>query len=289
MNYKKVVLLTIVVILFFGVTYYIYNINREKSLKHLEYANIEREEITYNQKEINNLIIGYENAIVEAINNNKFRLVESYIDSNSKFYNMQNKLVTRLSNRKITEKLLGVQIENVKEEGNVLKVYVYEKFSINYGGTITKVKEFNYIYEVKKVDGKLKLSNIETNEKKTDIKDNKESKVSDNFSNETNYELTGKWEYTPTDIIEINKDLNKFIDKKVQISGKIIHIKEGYASMDIIVSDGGSFIHLYFHKKQKLFEGDNITISGNVVKNDFDFKGNKIISIYVDEVNTKSY
>ncbi|SHK44705.1 TcaA NTF2-like domain-containing protein [Tepidibacter formicigenes] len=270
----------------------VYNIssntkNKENSNVYSKEDNIDEKNTeltnTYIQNNITDLIKDYENAMVESINTNDFSIVEPYLISNSNLYNLQKALVSNLYKRGIKEKLLDVQVENTEFINGVYNVYVYEKFNITYGKKGSKVKEFNYIYEVKENNGKLGLSDIFSNEEKinTNLESiEKQSQV--DYNNEVYYKSSK--EYYSANINEIYKNPSKYIGEKIELSGTIIYIKENFNSENMLISNGKNIFHVYAYKTVKHFKGDKIIVYGKIIgeTNEYNINNSKttIPSIY---------
>jgi hypothetical protein len=113
---------------------------------------------------ISELIANYERLLVQVINNNEFSAIESLLVPGSKLYNSQKKLVSDLYTKKIQEKLVEFDIEDIKymEKEGVYKVYVTEKIGIKYPDKQDfEIKEFNWVYTVVSSNDKIGLSDIE--------------------------------------------------------------------------------------------------------------------------------
>lgn len=80
------------------------------------------------------LIKNYEHSLVEAINKNQFKLVESHLTPGSPLYKSQQKLVANLFKRGIKEKLINFRVEQVKstENKDTFKAYVFEEIGIKH-------------------------------------------------------------------------------------------------------------------------------------------------------------
>lgn len=100
---------------------------------------------------IEETIKGYENAIIEAINKNDFKLVEPWLYPDSSLYNSQNKLVADLNRKKIKERLESYSIEDIRvnDMETVYRVYVTENIAIQYPGQDYATKQFKWVYSAK--------------------------------------------------------------------------------------------------------------------------------------------
>jgi uncharacterized membrane protein YvbJ len=119
---------------------------------------------------ISEVVANYERLLIYAINNNDFSAVEAVLIPDSKLYNLQKKLVQNLYSKKVQEKLIEFNIEEIqkKEDEGIYKVFVNEKIGIKYSDKkVFETKEFNWIYTVEESNEKFALSDIqEWNRKK---------------------------------------------------------------------------------------------------------------------------
>jgi hypothetical protein len=99
-------------------------------------------------------MISYEESIIEAINKNRFSLVEGLLDPEGPLYKQQQTLVKRLNDIKIKEKLIKYQIMNIQKTNGVYKFYVIENIEIRYTNRNSEINEYKYIYTVKEDDSK---------------------------------------------------------------------------------------------------------------------------------------
>ena len=99
-------------------------------------------------------MISYEESIIEAINKNRFSLVEGLLDPEGPLYKQQQTLVKRLNDIKIKEKLIKYQIMNIQKTNGVYKFYVIENIEIRYSNRNPEINEYKYIYTIKEDDSK---------------------------------------------------------------------------------------------------------------------------------------
>ena len=99
-------------------------------------------------------MISYEESIIEAINKNRFSLVEGLLDPEGPLYKQQQTLVKRLNDIKIKEKLIKYQIMNIQKTNGVYKFYVIENIEIRYSNRNSEINEYKYIYTIKEDDSK---------------------------------------------------------------------------------------------------------------------------------------
>ncbi|SHG95407.1 TcaA NTF2-like domain-containing protein [Tepidibacter thalassicus] len=275
--YKHVFLISVIIIFVFSVklikenthksSKYINNIENVNQQKNLELTN------KYIQNNIIDLIRNYENAMVKSINKNNFSIVEPYLIPNSNLYKSQKYLVTNLYKRNIKEQLLDVQVENIEFINGVYNVYVYEKFNITYGKKGSKIKEFNYIYEVKKNNEKLGLSDIfSVNEKFNTYSKHLEKQFQINYNNEDYYKPLKNIDNAN----KIYENPSKYIGKKIEISGTIIYIKENFNSENILISNGKNIFHVFCYKNVKHFKGDKVIVYGKIIGETSDYNINNI-------------
>ncbi|MCT4542212.1 MAG: hypothetical protein N4A63_01580 [Vallitalea sp.] len=112
---------------------------------------------------VEEVIRGYENSMIDAINQNDFSLVEKLLLPNSNLYKSQKKLILNLHERGITEKLIDYDIVEIEgsEDGNIYKVYTTEKIEIKYSKQNIKIKDYTWIYTVFLNLDTVKISDIE--------------------------------------------------------------------------------------------------------------------------------
>lgn len=92
----------------------------------------------------------YENKLIEAINNNDFKLVEPWLYPDSKIYIAQKKLVADLNKKQIKEKLVSYSVEKIENSYyNIIKAYVTENIAIKYPQKDYETKVFNWVYTLK--------------------------------------------------------------------------------------------------------------------------------------------
>ncbi|MBM7563686.1 TcaA NTF2-like domain-containing protein [Paenibacillus sacheonensis] len=105
----------------------------------------------------------YEESMVEAINKNRFSLVEGLLDPEGPLYKEQQGLVRRLSGKDIKEKLIRYQIMNIQKINGEYKFYIIEKIGIYYPEGKSMVNEYEWIYTVKQhpVTNAFKVFSIE--------------------------------------------------------------------------------------------------------------------------------
>lgn len=95
---------------------------------------------------INELMDGYLNGLVSAINSKDFSKVSSYMLKDGDFYNTQKDLVKRLGDKGITEELVDYKITDVNIEGGSGTITTWEKITINYSDGTSETKEYNWVY-----------------------------------------------------------------------------------------------------------------------------------------------
>lgn len=108
------------------------------------------------------LMKNYEEFLPQAINDNKFSLVESYLLEGSSLHESQKKLVANLFAQGIKERLVSHDVVRIDFQGkDQYKVLTVESIAINYPQKGEEIKEFHWIYTVNKIDNNITLSNIE--------------------------------------------------------------------------------------------------------------------------------
>ncbi|WP_308634644.1 TcaA NTF2-like domain-containing protein [Paenibacillus silvisoli] len=121
------------------------------------------EQIDYQETGANRVMNAYEESMVEAVNKNRFSLVEGLLDPNGPLYKQQEDLVRRLSAKNIKEKLIRYQIMNIQKIGGEYKFYIIEKIGIYYPDGRSTINEYQWIYTVteNKEAGLYKVYSIE--------------------------------------------------------------------------------------------------------------------------------
>ncbi|BBH19347.1 hypothetical protein Back11_06920 [Paenibacillus baekrokdamisoli] len=99
-------------------------------------------------------MISYEESIIEAINKNRFSLVEGLLDPDGPLYKQQQTLIKRLNDIKIKEKLIKYQIMNIQKTNGVYKFYIIENIEIYYSTRESEINEYRFIYTVKEDEKK---------------------------------------------------------------------------------------------------------------------------------------
>ena len=99
--------------------------------------------------------------LVKAINAGDYSKVASTIQSGSSLEGMQQDLVKRLNEDKITQEVVDKEVTSVEKDGDVWKVKTSETIKIIYSNGDEETKDYNWTYTVVEEDGNYKLSNIE--------------------------------------------------------------------------------------------------------------------------------
>ncbi|WP_139491529.1 TcaA NTF2-like domain-containing protein [Brevibacillus dissolubilis] len=125
---------------------------------------------------IRQTVTNYEKALVNAINQGDFSLVEPLLVPDSSLYKSQQNLVQTLSQKGTIEKLIGLTIQRIEKakSPSTYRVYVTEIISIQKANAQPQSKEFAWIYTVKMANGRAALSEIavwETNQPTTPNKE----------------------------------------------------------------------------------------------------------------------
>lgn len=117
-----------------------------------------------NQEEVTTLLTNYENNFVEAVNSNRFDLLNNILTPGSSLYNSQKALITELNKKGIREKLQKFSIEEISfdENGEQIKVTVKETIGISTNGASFVDKNFVWTYKLSRNrDGVLQMYYIE--------------------------------------------------------------------------------------------------------------------------------
>lgn len=104
---------------------------------------------SFDEEDVKAMVSGYVNAMVSAINNGDFTLVQKFLKENSPIYDQQKKLVSKLYSKSIKEEfLLGTIETKYNSTKNIIQADIYEKHKIIYpSGKIEYVDNF-YIYDI---------------------------------------------------------------------------------------------------------------------------------------------
>ncbi|MBW7455941.1 hypothetical protein ACFOLF_30920 [Paenibacillus sepulcri] len=109
------------------------------------------------------VMIAYEQSIIEAINKNKFSLVEGLLDEEGPLYQDQKKLVAHLNDKQVKEKLIRYEIRSIQGTNGVYKFYVVENTELYHPDRAPEVFEYEWVYTVKEnaAKGEAKVYSIE--------------------------------------------------------------------------------------------------------------------------------
>ncbi|REE84396.1 hypothetical protein A8990_11573 [Paenibacillus taihuensis] len=121
------------------------------------------EQMDYTETGANKTMNAYEESIVEAVNKNRFSLVEGLLDPAGPLYAQQEGLVRRLASKNIKEKLIRYQIMNIQKINGEYKFYITEKIGVYYPSGRVDMNEYEWIYTVKEEPntGKTRVYSIE--------------------------------------------------------------------------------------------------------------------------------
>ncbi|AZN42206.1 TcaA NTF2-like domain-containing protein [Paenibacillus albus] len=106
------------------------------------------EQMDYSKSGANRTMNAYEESMVEAVNKNRFSLVEGLLDPDGPLYRQQESLVRRLSSKNIKEKLIRYQIMNIQKMNGNYKFYIIEKIGVYYPDGRVDMNEYEWIYTV---------------------------------------------------------------------------------------------------------------------------------------------
>lgn len=111
------------------------------------------EQMDYSESGANRTMNAYEESMVEAVNKNRFSLVEGLIDPDGPLYAQQESLVRRLAAKNIKEKLIRYQIMNIQKMNGEYKFYITEKIGVYYPNGRVDMNEYEWIYTVTEEPG----------------------------------------------------------------------------------------------------------------------------------------
>ena len=110
--------------------------------------------ITFTRGEIEQFIVNYGNASIEAVNSRDFSRVEAMLDPNGKSYNSQREYINYLEKKNITETLKDMRLkDSQKVDNSTYKVSTQEEYEIYYNDGSAVYKEFNSAYLLKVSEG----------------------------------------------------------------------------------------------------------------------------------------
>ncbi|WP_374720736.1 TcaA NTF2-like domain-containing protein [Peribacillus tepidiphilus] len=94
----------------------------------------------------------YANTGMDAIRENRFSYIESYLDPQGKAYQESQNYIKYINSKNISEELLKYEVKDIIPIGNSeYKVFTYEEYEIKYEDGTTKIKSFNSEYLVKEL------------------------------------------------------------------------------------------------------------------------------------------
>ncbi|WP_462410831.1 zinc ribbon domain-containing protein [Neobacillus sp. Marseille-QA0830] len=112
--------------------------------------------------DITDLMSDYLHGLINAINDNEFSEVSSYLYPDSQLYKDQQALVKSLNDKKITEDLLDFKVTDYSGEGGQGYITTDEKIKINYADGTSETKEYHWYYSAETYsDGNFRLTNIQ--------------------------------------------------------------------------------------------------------------------------------
>ncbi len=111
--------------------------------------------------EAESFIMEYCDAMVDAINNNDFSLVSSYIDSKSELYETQRGLVAYCASEGITESFDSLRLKKfTKLNSKTWEAAVSETETIYYDDGTEETKTYSWTYTIKYIDSEYYVSGI---------------------------------------------------------------------------------------------------------------------------------
>lgn len=139
---------------------YYYNLN-------IEYVEPVEEVFVVDQSDYNidgkirTLMEGYQNRLIDAINNNEFVFVEAFIEDGSPLMKSQKNLVKHLNSKGTTEELIGYAIHDIsKIADNIYEAKVTENHNIFYSNGTSESISNTWIYTVVNYGDNMYLRNL---------------------------------------------------------------------------------------------------------------------------------
>jgi len=114
-------------------------------------------------KTLEALIAAYETGIVDAINQNSFKIVEACLLKGSSLYNSQKNLVSDLYKKNTGEKLINYEIYSIERDyvSGIYRIFVNEEIAVKYPGKNYVNKKYSWCYTAAlDKNGDLKLDGI---------------------------------------------------------------------------------------------------------------------------------
>lgn len=153
--------------------------------------------VTFARGEIEQFIVSYGNASIEAVNSRDFSRVEAMLDPNGKSYDSQREYINYLEEKNITETLKDMRLkDSQKVDNSTYKISTQEEYEIYYNDGSAVYKKFNSAYLLKiSEDGRLLVNELlyteetysESIREAVSQENNYESNSSNNLSNYNNY------------------------------------------------------------------------------------------------------
>ena len=121
----------------------------------------EKEEIVLSEHDAEDLLRGYCDAMIKAINENNFDAVAPYIFKNTEMYAQQKSLVEKCNAEGIKEKLSSFKLESLtKKLDTVWEAKVKESEIITYANGESKEKSFSWTYTIEYIESEFYLTGI---------------------------------------------------------------------------------------------------------------------------------
>ncbi len=138
-------------------------VSRDTDEKENAQGKAEKEENT-DFTAVRKLIENYEEAGIQAVNENDFNKVERFLVPESFIYEFQKEHIANMGQQKIKKELIGYVVKEIKngQKSGEYDAFVYEKIKIVYPDKEAEAKEYKWIYTAA-ADGrdiKLKSFNI---------------------------------------------------------------------------------------------------------------------------------
>lgn len=110
--------------------------------------------------QVDSIINGYVNGLVEGINTNSFSKVEPYLQPGSSLYDQQKALVSDLYSSGIREEVVSVSVDSTSGSGENYHIQTTERIKITKPDGSTRTADFSWKYSAVLKNGELKLADI---------------------------------------------------------------------------------------------------------------------------------
>lgn len=108
--------------------------------------NHEPKKVVIDEGDVINVVSGYINGTLSAVQNGNFKEASSYWAEHNEIYNKQKQNAEKLYKSGITKEAVDLLVEKIMTSQSAVKVYMYEKYKITYGDRGYKYSDNFYVY-----------------------------------------------------------------------------------------------------------------------------------------------